>query len=445
MNPILISDVSHTSRPTQHQQGEDYNAMASDSFAAVVGAEEAKRQADLTAVDDSALAAESTPVTADDAQGIPQSDEGPRTLVLTDAQPLGLSTSQSLADHRQGNEAAIARALNSTAIERQSKISAPTALLDVLEVAERDTKVLSKPAQPTAAQSAIEGQSTAILKAATPRVLLEASRSKFEVQLLEPPKLQPHPARVSPIETATLAASSPEAAKLTNSLPLLPTSGATASTLPNAPEPLWARRSEPFSTPPNTQVKMPATPSVAPTDTRLSKPAAVATAEDKAFFIPQVFDADVALATSGEAKSMSAIVTASPSSLGPDTARFISQQITTALTTSQGRTTEIALNPEELGRVRLTLSVGDGGVTLVVSAERPETNELLRRHIDVLAQEFRAIGYDTVSFSFDSDGSDAASTHPDEVADTDHIPTDKDVTENPASSVLSSGGLDLRL
>jgi flagellar hook-length control protein FliK len=41
---------------------------------------------------------------------------------------------------------------------------------------------------------------------------------------------------------------------------------------------------------------------------------------------------------------------------------------------------------------------------LVVLTDRPEIQELLRRHIDVLAQEFKALRYESVSFYFNADG-----------------------------------------
>ena len=58
------------------------------------------------------------------------------------------------------------------------------------------------------------------------------------------------------------------------------------------------------------------------------------------------------------------------------------------------------MSPEELGRVRLTLSTTEAGLTLSVLAERPETLDMMRRHIEQLAQEFRDLGFGDVSFSF---------------------------------------------
>lgn len=132
-------------------------------------------------------------------------------------------------------------------------------------------------------------------------------------------------------------------------------------------------------------------------------------------------------------------------SAGPETARHIAHQIATAIVPGTGKATEILLNPEELGRVRMSMSSVDGNLTLVVLADRPETQELLRRHIDVLAQEFRDLGYDSVSFSFNADGqSGTDGTHDDPHDDTAATMKQTDETVEVATP-LHSSGLDLRL
>lgn len=90
---------------------------------------------------------------------------------------------------------------------------------------------------------------------------------------------------------------------------------------------------------------------------------------------------------------------------GGETARHVAQQMTAAITQHNGRTTEIALNPVELGRVRMTMSAQDGTMSLHIMAERPETTDLLRRHIETLAQQFHALGYADVTFSFNGERS----------------------------------------
>ena len=75
-------------------------------------------------------------------------------------------------------------------------------------------------------------------------------------------------------------------------------------------------------------------------------------------------------------------------------------QLAEAVARFPDRPVELTLSPEELGRVRLTLSTSDGGLVLAVTAERPETLDLMRRNIDQLARDFREIGFSDLSFSF---------------------------------------------
>ena len=61
---------------------------------------------------------------------------------------------------------------------------------------------------------------------------------------------------------------------------------------------------------------------------------------------------------------------------------------------------EVVLNPEELGKVRFEIHQHGDQVKVVLTVERPETLDLLRRHADQLVQEFRAAGYSGASLSF---------------------------------------------
>ncbi len=93
----------------------------------------------------------------------------------------------------------------------------------------------------------------------------------------------------------------------------------------------------------------------------------------------------------------------------PDLPRHIAQQIVEALQRGGGgkeRGIDLLLNPAELGRVRISLSPGDAGLTVNIVADRPETLDLMRRNIDMLAQDFQSIGYDTTDFAFAHHGHD---------------------------------------
>ena len=128
-------------------------------------------------------------------------------------------------------------------------------------------------------------------------------------------------------------------------------------------------------------------------------------------------------------------------------ARFPVAATVDVLVRHPDRAVEISLRPEELGHVRMSLSMTDAGMTLVISAERPETLDLMRRHIDQLAQEFRRLGYDTIGFAF---GGDHPGTNPHN--DRQNVAPSRSLAELDESAVpeaaaraMGSAGLDLRL
>lgn len=152
---------------------------------------------------------------------------------------------------------------------------------------------------------------------------------------------------------------------------------------------------------------------------------------------------------------MSASAAAQPAQTGTSvsTAAAAARQIVQAAQTdsrpeSSGGV-DIALDPPELGRVRLSLVEVNGVLSLSIAAERPETAELMRRHIALLSQEFVRAGLEAPSVDISQGGDDGrgegqartartASVHdpmPDAAASTPII-------HGPQSP---SGGLDLRL
>jgi len=90
-----------------------------------------------------------------------------------------------------------------------------------------------------------------------------------------------------------------------------------------------------------------------------------------------------------------------------ESARAVSMQLGDAVRQGTNGSTEVALNPEELGRVRLSLSTQDGTLHVAITAERPETHDLIRRNIALLQADFRAIGYTDVAFDFGPGGHQA--------------------------------------
>ena len=77
----------------------------------------------------------------------------------------------------------------------------------------------------------------------------------------------------------------------------------------------------------------------------------------------------------------------------------VASQLSQAAAHAVVRPVEIVLEPRELGAIRISMSFGDGAVTLTILAERPDTLDLARRHADQLAVELRALGYDDVNFT----------------------------------------------
>ena len=84
----------------------------------------------------------------------------------------------------------------------------------------------------------------------------------------------------------------------------------------------------------------------------------------------------------------------------------VARQISQQLDSAKDSNIEIVLSPEELGKVRI--SIGHGDIpSISISADRPETLDLLRRHVDILSGEMRAAGLSGAEISF-GNGSDAA-------------------------------------
>jgi flagellar hook-length control protein FliK len=86
--------------------------------------------------------------------------------------------------------------------------------------------------------------------------------------------------------------------------------------------------------------------------------------------------------------------------------RGVATQLVAAVSANGTGGYEVRLSPEELGPVKLTLHVGEGTVTLLVQAERPETLDLMRRSIDLLEREFREAGFGSLNLSFGQGGGD---------------------------------------
>jgi len=63
-------------------------------------------------------------------------------------------------------------------------------------------------------------------------------------------------------------------------------------------------------------------------------------------------------------------------------------------------TMEVMLDPPELGRVEIVLELSEQTVRATLTAERPATGELIRRHMDQLAEQFREAGFEDIDLNF---------------------------------------------
>lgn len=144
-----------------------------------------------------------------------------------------------------------------------------------------------------------------------------------------------------------------------------------------------------------------------------------------------------------------------PGPARPELARNAVLQIAEVIRTTGERAMELRLQPEELGRVSMTMTQDGAGLSVALAADRPETMDLIRRHIDLLAEDLRRLGYATVSFSFDGGSDQRSHRDPDasDVADnrlneTDAVahadaPRDGLLPDSPATT--SAAGMDIRL
>ncbi|XDA98452.1 flagellar hook-length control protein FliK [Sulfitobacter sp. LCG007] len=127
---------------------------------------------------------------------------------------------------------------------------------------------------------------------------------------------------------------------------------------------------------------------------------------------------------------------------------MVGRQLAEAIQRHPDRPVELTLNPQELGRVRLSISTVDGGITVNVLAERQETLDLMRRNIGQLALEFAEIGYADIAFAFAQGGSEGGqkqeSGERSSARGFDTVPARDN--DGPVSLRLSpTAGLDIRL
>lgn len=111
-----------------------------------------------------------------------------------------------------------------------------------------------------------------------------------------------------------------------------------------------------------------------------------------------------ALGMTGESPGLTQLLAeatfGTPAGHRPEMPRMIAAQIAEAFAAKGEQKVEVSLNPQELGQVKMRVVTSETGITMIIQTERPETGDLMRRHINELAEEFRRMGYENISFEF---------------------------------------------
>ena len=139
----------------------------------------------------------------------------------------------------------------------------------------------------------------------------------------------------------------------------------------------------------------------------------------------------------------------SPTASRPQTpeAKIVSQ-ISTAISTASKDTVEIRLDPPELGRVIISITQTDSGLSATVTSEKAEIADLLRRHAELLSRELSKSGFSEASlqFSHRDQQQDRSTYEGDKTRFSSASPEQTEVTSTIEMILQSqSGSLDIRL
>ncbi|MES0828005.1 flagellar hook-length control protein FliK [Ruegeria sp. SCP11] len=205
---------------------------------------------------------------------------------------------------------------------------------------------------------------------------------------------------------------------------------------PPAPSPAARQPMPPDQTPSVTQMQLIA----------ITKP----TDEANAHPGPETEDVQVAkeILASSTTRDSGLSVQAMTAATRAETTRAIASQMANAINVrSHSGTIEVALNPEELGRVSIVLNGRDDGLYMTITAERPETLDMMRRHLSVLEMEFQNFGLGGLSIDLGT-SADARGDEPDGNEDTQFLAPQSEHTPEagPTPSRASPDGrIDMRL
>lgn len=126
--------------------------------------------------------------------------------------------------------------------------------------------------------------------------------------------------------------------------------------------------------------------------------------------------------------------------------RSMVSQVAAAIVKAEGGKLDIRLDPPELGRLSVTISNADDVVSAVVAADRAETQDLLRRHADLLQRALRDAGFADVTLDFSASSDRGADgENPEGLPSANGLPDDQSAKTTPYTFHAASSGLDIRL
>lgn len=127
----------------------------------------------------------------------------------------------------------------------------------------------------------------------------------------------------------------------------------------------------------------------------------------------------------------------------------VAMQLAGVLVQASDRATELALAPEELGKVRLRLepdAANPDRLTITINVERPETLDLFRRHAGELADAIRAAGYSGADIDFGAQGQgDSGKGQHSGPPSGSELPSDETAPIQHSPRTIAGATLDLRL
>lgn len=116
--------------------------------------------------------------------------------------------------------------------------------------------------------------------------------------------------------------------------------------------------------------------------------------------MPQIgIDLGVALSSPRDRSYAATTLSPASRSIAPHSASIL-RQVGDAVVRAKGEQVEISLSPEELGKVRMVLASHNHAPHITIWAERPETLDQLRRHAEVLIQQFSEDGLGDATLDF---------------------------------------------